>query len=140
MGQLANNKQHSSFDSDDEILSTQVVAEFTQMMVTIIDERIRKRFESENIAKVYNAEIVGYTTTEKTTTYNFYEGAETTTTAHKITTTEISTLTVECNDYTVTISNNSVKAIPYDLLSNGGIKWVKVCTYDGVQFYFLHCL
>ena len=53
----------------------------------------------------------------------------------------VSSITVKYDkDFEVTISNTSVQQIPIDYLSSTRKKWVKICTYDGVQFYVLHTL
>ena len=125
----------------EELLSNKVVAEFTRVMTDIIDDRIRKRLSQEDVIKVYNAEIIDFSTTEKMVTYNVTEGTTTTSISHSFTVEEISSITVTYdNDFSVVISNSSVKQIPIEYLSGIRKKWVKICTYDGVQFYVLHTL
>lgn len=137
---------------EEEILSTKVVAEFTRVITDIIDDRIRKRLSQEDMIKVYDAEIINYTTTTKSVSYdvtettksvsyNVTEGTSTTVVAHNTSIEVVSSITVRYdNDFEVVISNTSVQQIPVDYLSGSTRKWVKICTYDGVQFYVLHTL
>lgn len=126
---------------EEEILSTKVVAEFTRVITDIIDDRIRKRLSQEDMIKVYDAEIINYTTTTKSVSYNVTEGTSTTVVAHNTSIEVVSSIIVRYdNDFEVVISNTSVQQIPIDYLSGTRRKWVKVCTYDGVQFYVLHTL
>lgn len=128
---------------EDEILSTKVVAEFTRVITDIIDDRIRKRLLQEDMIKVYDAEIIDYTTTTKSVSYNVTEvtSNSTATVTHNTPIEVVSSITVKYdNDFEVVISNTSVQQIPIDYLSGTRRKWVKICTYDGVQFYVLHTL
>lgn len=126
---------------EDEILSTKVVAEFTRVITDIIDDRICKRLLQEDMIKVYDAEIINYTTTTKSVSYNVTEGTSTTVVAHNTSIEVVSSITVRYdNDFEVVILNTSVQQIPVDYLSGSTRKWVKICTYDGVQFYVLHTL
>ena len=126
---------------EDEILSTKVVAEFARVITDIIDDRIRKRLLQEDMIKVYDAEIIDYTTITKSVSYNVTEGTSTTVVAHNTSIEVVSSITVRYdNDFEVVILNTSVQQIPVDYLSGSTRKWVKVCTYDGVQFYVLHTL
>lgn len=126
---------NQNYLSEEELLSVQSVAAFTHIMVDIIDDRIRKRLSQEDIPKVYNAKISNLKTTTKTVSRSVTEGSDTTTITHKYNTTEVSSVTVLYDDkFSVTISNNSVKQLPTNALD----KWVKICTYDDVQFYVLH--
>ena len=126
---------------EEEILSTKVVAEFTRVITDIIDDRIRKRLLQEDMIKVYDAEIINYTTITKSVSYNVTEGTSTTVVTHNTSIEVVSSITVRYdNDFEVVISNTSVQQIPIDYLSGTRRKWVKVCTYDGVQFYELHTL
>lgn len=126
---------------EEEILSTKVVAEFTRVITDIIDDRIRKRLLQEDMIKVYDAEIINYTTITKSVSYNVTEGTSTTVVTHNTSIEVVSSITVRYdNDFEVVISNTSVQQIPIDYLSGTRRKWVKVCTYDGVQFYVLHTL
>lgn len=126
---------------EEEILSTKVVAEFTRVITDIIDDRIRKRLLQEDMIKVYDAEIINYTTITKSVSYNVTEGTSTTVVAHNTSIEVVSSITVRYdNDFEVVILNTSVQQIPVDYLSGSTRKWVKICTYDGVQFYVLHTL
>lgn len=126
---------------EEDILSTKVVAEFARVITDIIDDRIRKRLLQEDMIKVYDAEIIDYTTITKSVSYNVTEGTSTTVVAHNTSIEVVSSITVRYdNDFEVVILNTSVQQIPVDYLSGTRRKWVKVCTYDGVQFYVLHTL
>ena len=126
---------------EEDILSTKVVAEFTRVITDIIDDRIRKRLLQEDMIKVYDAEIINYTTTTKSVSYNVTEGTSTTVVAHNTSIEVVSSITVRYdNDFEEVISNTSVQQIPIDYLNGTRKKWVKICTYDGVQFYVLHTL
>lgn len=135
------NTQNNIIQTEDEILSTKIVAEFTRVITDIIDDRIRKRLLQEDMIKVYDAEIIDYITTTKSVSYNVTEGTSTTVVAHNTSIEVVSSITVRYdNDFEVVISNTSVQQIPIDYLSGTRRKWVKICTYDGVQFYVLHTL
>jgi hypothetical protein len=135
------NTQNNIAQTEEEILSTKVVAEFSRVMTEIIDDRIRKRLSQEDMIKVYDAEIINYTTTTKSVSYTVTEGTSTTVVAHNTSIEVVSSITVRYdNDFEVVISNTSVQQIPIDYLSGTRRKWVKICTYDGVQFYVLHTL
>lgn len=137
------NTQNNIIQTEDEILSTKIVAEFTRVITDIIDDRIRKRLLQEDMIKVYDAEIIDYITTTKSVSYNVTEVASnsTATVTHNTPIEVVSSITVKYdNDFEVVISNTSVQQIPIDYLSGTRRKWVKICTYDGVQFYVLHTL
>ena len=90
-----NTQNNTSPDIEsEELLSNKVVAEFTRVMTDIIDDRIRKRLSQEDVIKVYNAEIIDFSTTEKMVTYNVTEGTTTTAISHSFTVEEISSITV----------------------------------------------
>ena len=141
------NTQNNIAQTEEEILSTKVVAEFTRVITNIIDDRIRKRLSQEDMIKVYDAEIIDYTTITKSVSYNVTEvtsssiGTSTAIVTHTTPIEVVSSITVKYdNDFEVVISNTSVQQIPVDYLSGSTRKWVKICTYDGVQFYVLHTL
>lgn len=141
------NTQNNIAQTEEEILSTKVVAEFSRVMTEIIDDRIRKRLLQEDMIKVYDAEIIDYTTTTKSVSYNVTEvtssniGTSTAVVTHTTPIEVASSITVKYdNDFEETILNTSVQQIPVDYLSGTRKKWVKICTYDGVQFYVLHTL
>lgn len=137
---------------EEEILSTKVVAEFTRVITDIIDDRIHKRLLQEDMIKVYDAEVVEYTTDEISRSYssqisptiysingNVVTGINNI--SQTVTESVVSSITVRYdNDFEVVILNTSVQQIPVDYLSGSTRKWVKICTYDGVQFYVLHTL
>lgn len=129
------------FQNSEELVSPVVIAELTRLMTEIVDDRIYKRLSQQDIIKVYDAEITNYNTTTKTKSYSVTEGTSTTVVAHNTSIEVVSSITVRYdNDFEVVISNTSVQQIPIDYLSGTRRKWVKVCTYDGVQFYVLHTL
>jgi hypothetical protein len=137
------NTQNNIIQTEDEILSTKIVAEFTRVITDIIDDRIRKRLLQEDMIKVYDAEIIDYITTTKSVSYNVTEVASnsTATVTHNTPIEVVSSITVKYdNDFEEVISNTSVQQIPIDYLNGTRKKWVKICTYDGVQFYVLHTL
>ena len=135
------NTQNNIAQTEEEILSTKVVAEFTRVITNIIDDRIRKRLLQEDMIKVYDAEIIDYTTTTKSVSYNVTEGTSTTAIIHVVSIEVVSSITVKYdNEFEEVISNTSVQQIPIDYLNGTRKKWVKICTYDGVQFYVLHTL
>lgn len=122
-------------------VSEVVSSRFIQTLANIIDDRIHKRLSQEDIIKVYNAEITNYSTTTNSVSYNVTEGTSDTAIKHTTTIEVVSSITVKYDkDFEVTISNTSVQQIPIDYLSSTRKKWVKICTYDGVQFYVLHTL
>lgn len=126
---------------EDEILSTKVVADFARVIKDIIDDRIRKRLLQEDMIKVYDAEIINYSTTTNSVSYNVTEGTSDTVINHTTSIEVVASITVKYDmDFEVIISNTSVQQIPIDYLSGTRKKWVKICTYDGVQFYVLHTL
>ena len=125
----------------DNIMYEVVSSRFIQTLANIIDDRIHKRLSQEDIIKVYNAEITNYSTTTNSVSYNVTEGTSDTAIKHTTTIEVVSSITVKYDkDFEVTISNTSVQQIPIDYLSSTRKKWVKICTYDGVQFYVLHTL
>ena len=136
------------FQNSEELVSPVVIAELTRLMTEIVDDRIYKRLSQQDIIKVYDAEITNYTTTTKSVSYNVTEGTSnvtegtsTTVVAHNTSIEVVSSITVKYDkDFSVVISNSSVQQIPVDYLSGSTRKWVKICTYDGVQFYVLHTL
>lgn len=135
------NTQNNIAQTEEEILSTKVVAEFTRVITDIIDDRIHKRLSQEDIIKVYNAEITNYSTTTNSVSYNVTEGTSDTVIKHTTPIEVVSSITVKYDkDFEVVISNTSVQQIPIDYLKGTRNKWVKICTYDGVQFYVLHTL
>ena len=115
-----------------------VSSRFIQTLANIIDDRVNKRLSEEDIAKTYVGRIKSMELSNK------YEVFATQTTTSSGTTSMINSyepivasITVEYNDnQTATISNHSVRA----LTSSDNGKWVKICTYDGVQYYFLHLI
>lgn len=122
-------------------VSEVVSSRFIQTLANIIDDRIHKRLSQEDIIKVYNAEITNYSTTTNSVSYNVTEGTSDTVIKHTTSMEVVSSITVKYDkDFEVTISNTSVQQIPIDYLSSTRKKWVKICTYDGVQFYVLHTL
>lgn len=126
---------------EDEILSTKVVAEFARVITDIIDDRIHKRLSKEDIIKVYDAEIINYSTTTNSVSYNVTEGTSDTVIKHTTSIEVVASITVKYDmDFEVIISNTSVQQIPIGYLNGTRKKWVKICTYDGVQFYVLHTL
>lgn len=135
------NTQNNIAQTEEEILSTKVVAEFTRVITDIIDDRIHKRLSQEDIIKVYNAEITNYSTTINSVSYDVTEGTSDTVIKHTTSIEVVSSITVKYDkDFEVVISNTSVQQIPIDYLKGTRNKWVKICTYDGVQFYVLHTL
>jgi hypothetical protein len=129
------------FQNSEELVSPVVAAELTRLMTEIVDARIHKRLSQQDIIKVYDAEIVDYSTTDKSKTYSVKEGGGTTAISHIVSIEVVSSITVKYDkDFSVGISNSSVQQIPVDYLSGTRKKWVKICTYDGVQFYVLHTL
>ena len=97
-------------------LSPETVALFTKMLVNMIDERIRIRLEEQDIIKVHDARIEAINKTDDGTT--------------------ITSIEVRYDEkFTVEISNPSLNQFP---ISEG--QWIKICTYDGVQYYLLHAL
>ena len=135
------NTQNNIAQTEEEILSTKVVAEFTRVITDIIDDRIHKRLSQEDIIKVYNAEIINYSTTINSVSYDVTEGTSDTVIKHTTPIEVVSSITVKYDkDFEVVISNTSVQQIPIDYLKGTRNKWVKICTYDGVQFYVLHTL
>lgn len=129
-------------------VSEVVSSRFIQTLANIIDDRIHKRISQEDIIKVYNAEIINYSTTINSVsydvtegTYDVTEGTSDTVIKHTTPIEVVSSITVKYDkDFEVVISNTSVQQIPIDYLKGTRNKWVKICTYDGVQFYVLHTL
>lgn len=119
-------------------VSEVVSSRFIQALANIIDDRVNKRLLEEDIAKTYVGRITSMELSNK------YEVFATQTTTSSGTTTMTnsyepiaSRITVEYNDnQTATISNHSVRA----LTSSDNGKYVKICTYDGVQYFFLHLM
>lgn len=146
------NTQNNFIQAEEEMLSSKVVAEFTRVITDIIDDRIHKRLLQEDMIKVYDAEVVEYTTDEISRSYssqisptiysnNGYVLTGINNISQTVTESVVSSITVKYdNEFNVVISNTSVKQIPVDYLSGTRRKWVKICTYDGVQFYVLHTL
>lgn len=129
------------FQNSEELVSPVVIAELTRLMTEIVDDRIYKRLSQQDIIKVYDAEIVNYSTIDKSKTYSVKEDSSTTAISHIVSIEKVSSITVKYDkDFSVVISNSSVQQIPVDYLSGSIKKWVKICTYDGVQFYVLHTL
>lgn len=106
-----------------------VTTNFLMLMRNIIDERIEKRIkDGQDIARIYTAEIVSKTSEtivvgEVTISGKTYDVTE-----------DIpSSIDVVYNENdSVTISNDTVQIL------RSGDKWIKICTYDGVNFYVLH--
>ena len=128
-----------NFDTSSQGDVSEVVSSrFIQTLANIIDDRVNKRLSEEDIAKTYVGRIKSMELSNK------YEVFATQTTTSSGTTSMINSyepivasITVEYNDnQTATISNHSVRA----LTSSDNGKWVKICTYDGVQYYFLHLI
>lgn len=143
MKQTQNNLHNpiDTFQNSEELASPIVTTGFVRLITDIIDDRIHKRLSQEDIIKVYNAEITNYSTTTNSVSYNVTEGTSDTVIKHTTSMEVVSSITVKYDkDFEVTISNTSVQQIPIDYLSSTRKKWVKICTYDGVQFYVLHTL
>lgn len=143
MKQTQNNLHNpiDAFQNSEELASPIVTTGFVRLITDIIDDRIHKRLSQEDIIKVYNAEITNYSTTTNSVSYNVTEGTSDTVIKHTTSMEVVSSITVKYDkDFEVTISNTSVQQIPIDYLSSTRKKWVKICTYDGVQFYVLHTL
>lgn len=143
MKQTQNNLHNTidTFQNSEELASPIVTTGFVRLITDIIDDRIHKRLSQEDIIKVYNAEITNYSTTTNSVSYNVTEGTSDTAIKHTTSMEVVSSITVKYDkDFEVTISNTSVQQIPIDYLSSTRKKWVKICTYDGVQFYVLHTL
>ena len=119
-------------------VSEVVSSRFIQTLANIIDDRVNKRLSEEDIAKTYVGRIKSMELSNK------YEVFATQTTTSSGTTSMINSyepivasITVEYNDkQTVTISTHSARS----LTSSDNGKYVKICTYDGIQFYFLHLM
>lgn len=98
---------------------------------SLIDGRIEKRIkEGHDIAQTYTAEIVSKTL-ESIVIGNVFINE----TNYSVTADKLKSIRVRYNedDYT-DISNETVK-----ILSEND-KWIKICTYDGVNFYVIHTL
>lgn len=101
----------------------------------IVNDCIEKRIkDGQDIARIYTAEVISRSTTD-------IEVGKVTvgSTQYSVTKTVPSSITVRYNenDYT-TISNDTVQILDADIISNNKKKFIKICTYDGVQFYVLH--
>ena len=113
------------FQNSEELVSPVVIAELTRLMTEIVDDRIYKRLSQQDIIKVYDAEIVSYSTIDKSKTYSVKEGDSTTAISHIVSIEKVSSITVKYDkDFSVVISNSSVQQIPVDYLSGGTRKWV----------------
>lgn len=122
---LEKSSQNSSYSpvppyEETSKLSDEVVSVYLNQLVGIIDERIEKRLKNnEDIALCYTAEITSRQYTEVDDNGNK--------------TKVLSGITVRYNDSDYAdIFNESVS-----ILSDSS-KWIKICTYDGVNFYVLH--
>lgn len=97
----------------------------------LIDERIEKRIkEGYDIAQVYTAEIIN-----KTLENVVIGNVPINEINYSVTADKLKSIRVRYNedDY-ADISNETVKILSED------DKWIKICTYDGVNFYVLHTL
>lgn len=125
-----NNMEKANFDAT---VSSDVATKYLIFMKDLIDERINKRLLQEDIAKIYVGKIVSMELSNKYLVFATKSGTTMTDAPEQI----ASSITVEYNDkQTVTISNHSARS----LTSSDNGKYVKICTYDGIQFYFLHLM
>ena len=158
--------QHQGFvetDFQDEggILSSETVARLTQLFVSIIDDRIKKRLEEQDIIKVYDAKIISMkmVSTERLTSNDsdntteingeLVRWQEETLTDGDYNHEEVTFLIPAVQSIVVeynngdrqTIENDSVKQLAINGKLRAGVgSWVKICTYDRLQYYVLHLL
>lgn len=119
------------YQDEENSLSAEAINYLLLVMRNIIDERIEKRIKGgQDIAQVYTAEITSKTTAD-TVVGNVTVGDK----DYNVTTEKITAVTVRYNedDY-ADISNDTVQIL------NPNDRWIKICTYDGVNFYVLHCM
>ena len=144
------------FNEETGGISSEAVQVLTMTMTKIIDDRIEQRFVKEDIAKVYTAKVVDADI--GTINEPYIASSEDTSgdTVYSIEYREyigVKSITITFDDFDnkknfeVTLSGSLVKALPIESLSvkksNGEItastvKYVKVCTYDGINFHLLH--
>lgn len=113
----------------DAEVSDDIAANYLLLMRNIIDERIEKRIkDGQDIAQVYTAEI-----TSKTTANAVIGSVTVGDSTYNVTADKVTAITAKYNedDY-VDISNDTVQIL------NPNDKWIKICTYDGVNFHVLH--
>lgn len=119
-----------SYESDNHSdVSSGTAQRYLLAVRDIVNECVEKRIkDGQDIAKVYNAEIV------------------------QMRTAEVNIGSVDLDDNTYSVQNTVPVHIrvrynedDYADISNGTVrilsptdKWCKICTYDGVQFYVLH--
>lgn len=115
-------------------VSEATAANYLLFIRSLIDERIEKRIrEGQDIARVYTAKIIASTIEDgfvigKTTVGN---------STYSVSDAKYSSITVEYNgDSIVTITNDTIKT----LNTRSSNKYIKICTYDGVNFYVLHTM
>lgn len=114
---------------EENSLSAEAINYLLLVMRNIIDERIEKRIkDGQDIAQVYTAEITSKTTANAVIGNTTVGDKDYNVTADKVT-----AITAKYNedDY-VDISNDTVQIL------NPNDRWIKICTYDGVNFYVLH--
>lgn len=143
------------FNEETGEISSEVVQALNMVLTKIIDERIEQRLVQEDIAKVYTAKVasanigkitlpkVTSSTTEDETTYSK-------TNDHYIGVQSITVVFEDFErdrDYKITLSGSLVKALPVTnisvdsssgAVSGDTVKYVKICTYDGINFHLLH--
>lgn len=117
------------YQNEENSLSAEAINYLLLVMRNIMDERIEKRIkDGQDIAQVYTAEITSKTTENAVIGNVTVDGS-----SYNVTADKVIAITVKYNenDY-VSISNDTVQLLsPSD-------RWVKICTYDGVNFYVLH--
>lgn len=143
------------FNEETGGISSEAVQVLTMTMTKIIDDRIEQRFVKEDIAKVYTAKVVD---ADIGTINEPYVQKSTDTdgdTVYKIVYREyigVKSITVTFDDsdskkkFELTLSGSLVKSLPVKSVSvnsSGTVtgqtaKYVKVCTYDGINFHLLH--
>ena len=129
----AENMQQS-FDGKENLET--VMKRFIQNIISIIDDRIEKRFNQEDILRAYNAKIISVNITEKAS--GTVDVSDTTTAKTKeVTSSFADSITVEYNDY----QYKNISCCFGDMFDSKDIgKYVKIGTYDGDNYYILHRL
>lgn len=122
-------KYETESNNFNTVISEETAMNFLLMMHSIIDEQIEKRIkDGQDIARVYTAEITG-----KTVTSVVIGSVVIGNSTYNTTTDRLTAITVRYNDEDyVDISNDSVQILSAD------DRWIKICTYDGVNFFVLH--
>ena len=124
------------YNTDEEDMSDGIMFMLNAVR-DVIDNRIESRIrDGQDIAKVYNAEILEKVVNPDNVVSSITIGSST----YDIKIPVVTSITVRYNDEDyVEISNETVQVLDNKVLSNSN-KWCKICTYDGVQFYVLHRL